>query len=189
MVLGAGQTGALVARHLREHGIGRLLIVNRTLERAEQLAAQSRGEAFAWSDLDRALAAADFVITSTAAPQPLIDAARVRQAMRARQHRTFLLVDIGVPRDVEPAVRAIDNVFLHDVDGLQIMIQQTLVRRRREVPKVERIVSKSATLPRLGQSMRRSSRNCAVTSNCCAIKRWSVTRRTWPLSSAPPSNR
>jgi len=141
VVLGAGETGALVSRHLREHGIGRLLIVNRTLERAQRLAAQSRGEACDLNDLDRALAAADFVISSTASPQPLIDAGRVRNAMRARQQRTFLLVDIGVPRDVEPAARSIDNVFLHDVDGLQIMIQQTLARRRREVPKVERIVS------------------------------------------------
>jgi len=141
VVLGAGATGTLVAGHLREHGIGRLLIVNRTLERAQRLAAQSGGEAFALSDLDQALAAADFVISSTASPHPLIDAGRVRHAMRARQQRTFLLVDIGVPRDVEPAVRGIDNVFLHDVDGLQIMIQQTLVRRRREVPQVERIVS------------------------------------------------
>ena len=141
VVLGAGETGGLVARHLREHGIGQLLIVNRTPERAQRLAAELRGEALALAELDRALAAADFVISSTASPQPLIDAGRVRHAMRARQQRTFLLVDIGVPRDVEPAVRAIDNVFLHDVDGLQIMIQQTLARRRREVPKVERIVS------------------------------------------------
>jgi glutamyl-tRNA reductase len=141
VVLGAGKTGTLVAGHLREHGIGQLLIVNRTPEPAQRLAAELRGEAYALADLDRALAAADFVISSTASPTPLIDAGRVRQAMRARQQRTFLLVDIGVPRDVEPAVRTIENVFLHDVDGLQIMIQQTLVRRRREVPKVERIVS------------------------------------------------
>ena len=141
VVLGAGKTGALVAHHLREHGIGRLLVVNRNPDRAQRLAAELHGEAFALEELDRALAAADFVISSTASPQPLIDAGRVRQAMRARQQRTFLLVDIGVPRDVEPAVRTIDNVFLHDVDGLQIMIQQTLVRRRREVPKVERIVT------------------------------------------------
>lgn len=141
VVLGAGDTSALVSKHLREHGIGRLLIVNRTLERAQQLAAQFRGEALGLGDLDQALVAADFVISSTASPRPLIDAARVRSAMRARQNRTFLMVDIGVPRDVEPAARTIDNVFLHDLDGLQIMIQQTLVRRRREVPKVERIVS------------------------------------------------
>jgi glutamyl-tRNA reductase len=141
MVLGAGETAALVTRHLREHGIGRLLIVNRTPDRARRLAAACRGEAFDLAELDAALAATDFVISATAAPQPLIDATRVRRAMRNRPHRVFLIVDVGVPRDVEPAVRAIDNVFLHDVDGLQIMIQQTLARRRREVPKVERIVS------------------------------------------------
>lgn len=141
LVLGAGDTGALVSKHLREHGIGRLLVVNRNIERARTLAAEMRGEPLGLESLASALAQVDIVITATSAPLPLIDAPMVRAAMKARQHRSYLLVDIGVPRDVHPDVRRIDNVFLHDVDGLQVMIEQTLLRRRREVPKVEKIVT------------------------------------------------
>lgn len=141
LVLGAGDTGALVSKHLREHGIGRLLVVNRNIERARTLAAEMRGEPMGLESLSMALAQVDVVITATSAPLPLIDASMVRAAQKARQNRSFLFVDIGVPRDVDPEVRRIDNVFLHDVDGLQVMIEQTLQRRRREVPKVEKIIA------------------------------------------------
>jgi len=141
LVLGAGDTGALVSKHLREHGIGRLLVVNRNIERARTLAAEMRGEPMGLESLPAALAQVDIVITATSAPTPLIDPIMVRAAMKARQNRSYLLVDIGVPRDVDPEVRRIDNVFLHDVDGLQVMIEQTLMRRRREVPKVEKIIT------------------------------------------------
>ncbi len=146
VVLGAGETGTLVARHLREHGVGRLLIVNRDIDRARALAAEVRGEPLAIAELPTALTQVDIVITATSAPTPLIDVAMVRAAMKARQRRSFLFVDIGVPRDVHPDVRHIDNVFLHDVDGLQVMIEQTLLKRRREVPKVERIISEEVGL-------------------------------------------
>jgi glutamyl-tRNA reductase len=140
LVVGAGATGALVAKHLRDHGIGRLLVANRGMDRARALAAEMRGEPMNLDDVARGLAQVDVVITATSAPAPLIDSAMVRTAMKARQHRSFLLIDIGVPRDVDPEVSRIDNVFLHDVDGLNVMIEQNLQRRRREVPKVERIV-------------------------------------------------
>ena len=140
VVVGAGQTGALVSHHLREHGIGRLLVANRGLERARAVAAEMRGEPIGLDGIAAALEHADILITSTSAPAHLIDVAMVRAAMRARKNRSFLIVDIGVPRDVDPAVRHIDNVFVHDVDGLQAMIEHTLQQRRREVPKVERII-------------------------------------------------
>ena len=140
LVVGAGETGGLVARHLREHGIGRLLVANRSIDRARALAAEMRGEPMGLDNLGRALAQVDIAITSTSAPHHLVDARMMRDAMRARHNHNFLVVDIGVPRDVDPAVRNIDNVFLHDVDGLQVMIEQTLVRRRREVPRVEKII-------------------------------------------------
>jgi glutamyl-tRNA reductase len=141
LVVGAGETGTLVARHLREHHVGRLLIANRGLERARAVAAETRGEPMSLGGLVTALAQVDIVITATSAPAHLIDVPAVRTAMKARHNRSFLVVDIGVPRDVAPQVRAIDNVFLHDVDGLQVMIEQTLSRRRREIPRVERIVT------------------------------------------------
>jgi glutamyl-tRNA reductase len=141
LVVGAGETGTLVARHLREHHIGRLSIANRSLERARAVAAEVRAEPLGLESVAAALPHADILITATSAPQPLVDVAAVRAAMRTRHNRSFLIVDIGVPRDVAPQVSAIDNVFLHDVDGLQVMIDQTLARRRRDVPHVERIVA------------------------------------------------
>ncbi len=140
LVVGAGETGTLVAQSLREHGIGRLLLANRGLERARTLATETRGEPMGLDRLDTALATADIVITATSAPAVLIDAPMVRRAQKRRQHASFLVVDIGVPRDVDAAVGDIDNVFLHDVDSLQGMIEQNLLRRRREVPRVERII-------------------------------------------------
>jgi glutamyl-tRNA reductase len=140
LVLGSGQTGGLVAKHLREHGIGRMLLVNRSIERARALAAEMRGEAMELERLGEALVHADIVITSTSAPGHLVDERTLRGAMRARQNKTLLIVDIGVPRDVDPAVGKVDNVFLHNTDGLHVMIDQTLQRRRREVPKVERVI-------------------------------------------------
>jgi glutamyl-tRNA reductase len=140
LVVGAGETGSLAAQSLREHGVGRLLIANRTIDRARALAAETQGEPFELGRLAEALAEADIVITSTSAPGPLVTPAMVRAAMKRRQHRELVLVDIGVPRDVDPAVGAFDNVFLQNIESLHGMIEQNLLRRRREVPKVERIV-------------------------------------------------
>lgn len=140
LVVGAGETGTLVAQSLREHGIGRLLIANRSVERARTLATETRGEPMSLDGLEAALAEADILITATSSPEPLLDAATVRRAMKRRQRRSFLVVDIGVPRDVDPAVQEIDNVFLQNIDSLQGMIEQNLLRRRREVAKVESII-------------------------------------------------
>jgi glutamyl-tRNA reductase len=141
LVVGAGQTGTLVAKHLRDHGIGRLLVANRGIDRARSLAAEMRGEPMGLDGMAAALPQVDMVITATSAPQPLLERDMVRAAQKHRHNRAFLIVDIGVPRDVDPKVRDLDNVFLHDVDGLQVMIDQALARRRKEVPKVEKIIA------------------------------------------------
>lgn len=141
LVIGAGETGELVARSLREHGVGRLIIANRTLDRARDLATQTRGEPMALDGLASALAEVDIVITSTSSPRHILDADMVRSAMKKRSNRMFLIVDIGVPRDVDPQAGHINNVFLQDVDSLKGMIDQNLVRRRREVPNVEHVIA------------------------------------------------
>ena len=140
LVVGAGETGTLAAQSLREHGIGRLLIANRSLERARALATETRGQPIGLDQLGEALADADIVITATSSPAPILDAPMVRRALKHRQNASLLIVDIGVPRDVDRDVADIDNVFLHDIDSLQGMIEHNLLRRRREVPKVERII-------------------------------------------------
>ncbi len=141
LVVGAGQTGTLVAKHLRDHAVGRLLIANRGIDRARSLAAEMRGEPMGLDGLAGALPQVDMIIAATSANAPLLDREMVRVAQKTRHHRTLLIVDIGVPRDVDPTVRDLDNVFLHDVDGLQVMIDQALARRRKEVPKVEKIIA------------------------------------------------
>lgn len=140
LVLGAGETGALVARNLREHGVGRLLILNRTLERARDIATPLRAEPLALSELAAHITHSDIVICATGAPQPLIDKSMVRDAMKHRHGRSMLIVDIGVPRNVATEVSHLDNVFLNNVDGLQAMIDKNIEQRRYEVPKVEAII-------------------------------------------------
>jgi glutamyl-tRNA reductase len=140
LVIGAGEIGTLAARHLRERHIGHLLVANRSMDRAHQVAGELRADAVTLDAVHGALERVDILITATSAPAPLIDVAAVRSAMKLRHNRTLLIADIGVPRDVAPQVRELDNVFLHDLDGLQVMIDQTLARRQREVPRVERII-------------------------------------------------
>jgi len=140
LVLGAGETGSLVARNLRQHGIGRLLILNRSMERARTLATQLRGEPLPLSSLEQYLRDADIVICATSAPAPLIDKNLARSAMKHRSSHSMLIVDIGVPRNVSADVGQINNLILNNVDGLQSMIDQNIKRRRYEVPRVESII-------------------------------------------------
>ena len=141
LVLGAGATGALVARNLREHGVGRLLILNRTIERARDVATPLRAEPLPLSELAAQLPHSDIVICATGAPQALLDKAMVRDAMKHRHGRSMLIVDIGVPRNVAEEVGHLDNVFLNNVDGLQSMIEKNIEQRRYEVPRVEAIIN------------------------------------------------
>jgi glutamyl-tRNA reductase len=140
LVLGAGETGALVARNLREHGIGRLLILNRSIDRARAVATPLRGEPLPLSELATQLPHSDIVICATGATQPLIDKDMARNAMKRRHGRSMLIVDIGVPRNVAVDVGQINSLFLNNVDGLQSMIDKSMERRLCEVPRVEAII-------------------------------------------------
>lgn len=141
LLVGTGETGELAARHLREQGVGGLLVASRTLRNAVSLAAELGGASVPLSGLGTALERSSLVITATAATEPVITADLVRQAEADRRNRPLLIVDIGVPRDVEPAVRDIPNVFLYDIDSLQELVAENLERRRQEIPKVEAIVT------------------------------------------------
>lgn len=140
LVVGAGETGRLVARHFAEVGPAGLIMVNRTFERAEESVAALGGTARRWEELDQALIEADIVVTATASPEPFITLRRLESVRKARGRRPLVVVDIARPRDVEPAVRGLDNVFLYDMDGLESIVRQNLTQRAREVPKVEALV-------------------------------------------------
>ena len=140
LVLSAGSAGKLTARTLAESGVARMLVSSRNLERAAELAADLGGTAIPFGEVPRALADSDIVISSTGATSFLIDPPIVSAAMQHRDGRPLLLIDIAVPRDVDPAVGQMPNVHLYDIDSLQAVAETNLNHRRNEVGKVEALV-------------------------------------------------
>lgn len=141
LLVGAGEMNTLVARHLREQGVTDLMIVNRTLARAEALAQEIGGEALPWSMLGEALIRADMVVSCTASPDVVIGQAAVRAALGRRRHRPLLLIDIAVPRDIDPAAAAFDDVFLYTVDDLQSVIDAGWRQRQAAAEEAERLIA------------------------------------------------
>jgi len=140
LVLGAGQTGESVLRHLVAEGVSTVVVANRTYERAVALARDFKGAAVRFEEFPQQLVRADIVIGSTAAPHPVITKEQVRRAMAARKQRPLFLIDIAVPRDVEATVNDLHNVFLYDIDDLERLVQDNAAQRAREVSKVEQIL-------------------------------------------------
>lgn len=118
VLVGAGQMIALCARHLHTQGVGRIIIANRDVGRAVALAQNVQGFGVGLTDLDVHLAEADILIACTASPDPIIRLPAVRQALRRRKHRPMLMIDLGMPRDIEPDIARLDDVFLHSLDDL-----------------------------------------------------------------------
>ena len=141
LVVGAGKMAELTIEHLTSYGISQVLVTNRTYEKALELAERFDGEPVRFDDMAAALERADIVITSTGAKQPIITREMVRQAMTSRRGRPVFLIDIAVPRDIEPAVSNLDNVFLYNIDDLQAVVNLDKANRRAEIEKVERIVA------------------------------------------------
>ncbi|MDY7095060.1 MAG: glutamyl-tRNA reductase [Acidobacteriota bacterium] len=141
LVLGAGEMALQVARNLRERGAGRLTVTNRSRGRAENLREQLGNIAVVpFEERGDALSAADLVVVSTGADEPVVTHPMMRQAMARRPGRPLLMVDLGVPRNVEPEVRKLENLFLHDIDSMKALVERNLERRREEIPRVERII-------------------------------------------------
>ncbi len=140
LLVGAGETIELVARHLREHQVQKLMIANRTRERAQLLADEVGAEVIGLGDLETRLADADIIISSTASPLPIIGKGMVERALKARRNQPMLLVDIAVPRDVEPEVGKLANAYLYSVDDLQAIIEQNMAQRKAAAVQAESIV-------------------------------------------------
>ncbi|WP_186006032.1 glutamyl-tRNA reductase [Klebsiella michiganensis] len=145
LLVGAGETIELVARHLREHKVRKMVIANRTRERAQALADEVGAEVIALSDIDERLKEADIIISSTASPLPIIGKGMVERALKARRNQPMLLVDIAVPRDVEPEVGKLANAYLYSVDDLQNIIQHNLAQRKAAAVQAETIVEQEAS--------------------------------------------
>jgi glutamyl-tRNA reductase len=119
LIIGAGETASLIARHLRAQGLHRLLITNRTFARAQALAEELDGQAVLYTQLERHLADADLVVTATASTQPLLHVAQIQAVQKGRKRRTLLLIDLSVPRNIEAAAADLRDVFLYGVDDLR----------------------------------------------------------------------
>jgi len=140
VIVGAGETGTLTARYFRQHTPRTLYLANRTVERAEALAAEVDGTAIPLEDWVSLLSKVDAVVCATHSKTPLVTAEMVRRAIRERSSRMLLIVDISLPRNVEHAVGEIDNVFLYDMYDLKKIVEQNLERRAGEIPAVESII-------------------------------------------------
>jgi glutamyl-tRNA reductase len=140
LLIGAGDTVELAARHLAEKKVHRLIVANRTLETAQDLAGRYGGFAIALADLPQHLAEADIVISSTAARQPVVTRAMVEQALVARRRKPMFMVDIAVPRDIEPEVRELSDVYLYGIDDLHQVIDDNRRSRQAAATEAEAII-------------------------------------------------
>jgi glutamyl-tRNA reductase len=141
LVVGAGDMAELTARHLGAQKPAAILVSSRTAAHAASLAHGVGGRVIAWTDLDRALAASDIVVSATGATEPILSRQRVADVMRRRGGRPLFIIDIAVPRDVEPAAGAIEQVFLYNIDDLQSIVSENLTRRGAEMTRAEAIVN------------------------------------------------
>ena len=140
MLIGAGEMAELAAMHLVQAGIDNVLLLNRTFERAEELAMRFHGEALHFDRLEDGLARADIVISSTGSQEPLINLALLKNVMRVRKNRPIFLIDIAVPRDIAAEVNEIDNVYLYDIDDLKEVVEENQLARQAEAVKAREIV-------------------------------------------------
>lgn len=140
LLVGSGEMISLAARHFRQRGVSNLIFVNRTVERAQALATEHHGLAAALNDISQHLHQADIVISSTAADHAILSASQVEHAMRQRKREPMFLVDLAVPRDVEPSVADIDQAYLYTIDDLSQVIESGLIARRAAAEQAEQIV-------------------------------------------------
>lgn len=141
LIIGAGETSEKTARALQSRGVKKITVTNRSPERAAALAAALGARTVPFEQWPEEFERIDIAISSTAAPQPILDRARLEPLMKRRKHRPLLLIDIAVPRDIDPAVNALDNVYLYNVDDLQSIADDYLKLRQEEVARCEKIIA------------------------------------------------
>lgn len=140
LLIGAGEMAELAAEHLLNNRVQKFIVANRTLERAMDLARRWQGQAISLDEIPSALFESDIVISSTGAPEIIIDYSQVKSIMKRRKQRPLFFIDIAVPRDIDPRINEMDNVYLYDIDDLQGVIHQNMAVRKQEAQKAERIV-------------------------------------------------
>ena len=144
LVIGAGETGEKVARALLSRGAKSIIVANRSFERAQTLAAELKGRAIPFDDWSGEFDKIDIAISSTAAPHHILDRPKLEPLMKSRRQRPLLLIDIAVPRDIDPAVNALENVYLYNIDDLQSIAADYLKQRTEEITRCEQIIFEKA---------------------------------------------
>jgi glutamyl-tRNA reductase len=191
LVIGAGEMGKLTAVHMKSQGVQRVTIVSRTMAHAARTADLIGGASAApWDEVDAALEASDIVITATGAAAPILTKAHIETVMRPRRNRPLFIIDIAVPRDVEPAAGEIEQVFLYNIDDLQATVQENIARRTGEMARAEGIVSEE--VEKFGGWFR--SRGAiptvvALRTHFEAVRRAELDRLEFKLASLPPDAR
>jgi glutamyl-tRNA reductase len=140
LLLGAGETIELVARHLKQTGVKHIIVANRSIERAQTLTAQLGSEAISLAEMPERLHEADIVVASTASTLPILGKGAVESALKKRRHRPMFLIDLAVPRDIEPQVDELKDVFLYTVDDLQKVVSENQAARREAAVEAEKII-------------------------------------------------
>jgi glutamyl-tRNA reductase len=141
VIIGAGETSELTAQALAARGVRTIFVANRHADRAQSLAQRFGGSVVSLDHLSDQLAAADIVLASTSSPHPIVGFEQLEQVMRAREQRPLLLIDIAVPRDIEPACGELDGVTLRDIDDLQALVARNLSSRTAEIPRAEALIA------------------------------------------------
>ena len=145
LVVGAGEISALTAQHLRSQGVSEITITSRTAAHADALAAEVAGHTVPWGEMRQAMARVDIVVTATGSQRPIIFREDVEAVRGRRRAGPLFIIDVAVPRDVDPAVTGIEQVFLYNVDDLRGIVEENLARRSAEIAQAEAIVSEELT--------------------------------------------
>ena len=140
LIIGAGDTAQLTAKHLSGKGIGTLYITNRTPERSEQLAKMVGGKTLPFESFRERLDELDIIVSSVQADQYVLTADDIAKINRGRHSGTLFFIDIGVPRNIDPAAKDLENVFLYDMDSLNVMVNETIQKRQAEIPRIKQII-------------------------------------------------
>jgi len=140
LLIGAGETAELAALHFLDKGVGRILIANRTFSKASELANRFKGEAYELGELKHILSETDIVISATSATEYVLTRETVEPQLRHRRYDPLFLIDLAIPRDLDPELNELDNVYLYNLDDLNEVVQLNLERRKQEIPRANKII-------------------------------------------------
>ncbi|MBI9072024.1 MAG: glutamyl-tRNA reductase [Melioribacteraceae bacterium] len=140
LVIGAGETGELAAVHLNDKGVTDLTIANRTFSKAEKLATKLNARTMSFQSIKDNMNKFDIIVSATSSPDYILDKKDIKAAIKKRKGAPVCLMDIALPRDIDPESAKIDNVFYHDIDSLNIIVEENLQKRKSEIPIVDRII-------------------------------------------------